>query len=516
MPLRQKHSASARCYQKEDGTHIRHLISTHLYIKNLYNVLWDSLKQQTERFFSLSDYLVTQAEAEASIREGVSFRGTNIVILVLAIFIASLGLNTNSTAVIIGAMLISPLMGPIIGLGLAVGIQDFALLRRSGRNLAAAAIFSILASAIYFLISPVAEGHSELLARTSPTIYDVLIGFFGGGAGIVALGSRSKGNVIPGVAIATALMPPLCTVGYGLATLQPHYFFGALYLFLINSVFIGLATFIGVKLMKYQPVKAADPARARRVQKWVYGVATLTLLPSIYLTYNMLRENRFDLNVDHFVDTECRWPETRVISVSKDWHSSQPSAITLTLVGATMPRDSLTAALASRLSYYHLDGTKNIHTPGRHGRPAAPRRGSGQRYACRHPEPPCLAAADHRLAPSRDSAARPRLGRRPSARGQGSVPPVRSLAVTRAVFADDNRSEAPSDTVNLALVNVHGHFTAADRRGCRISRGTPPRSRNICGRGAGFRSTLTAPHRNTARVYQNCLIEFGKYDTPSK
>jgi len=197
-----------------------------------------------------------------------------------------------------------------------------------------------------------------LLARTSPTIYDVLIGFFGGGAGIVALGSRSKGNVIPGVAIATALMPPLCTVGYGLATLQPHYFFGALYLFLINSVFIGLATFIGVKLMKYQPVKAADPARARRVQKWVYGVATLTLLPSIYLTYNMLRENRFDLNVDHFVDTECRWPETRVISVSKDWHSSQPSAITLTLVGATMPRDSLTAALASRLGYYHLDGTK--------------------------------------------------------------------------------------------------------------------------------------------------------------
>ena len=412
-------------------------------------MLWDSLKQQTERFFSLSDYLVTQAEAEASIREGVSFRGTNIVILVLAIFIASLGLNTNSTAVIIGAMLISPLMGPIIGLGLAVGIQDFALLRRSGRNLAAAAIFSILASAIYFLISPVAEGHSELLARTSPTIYDVLIGFFGGGAGIVALGSRSKGNVIPGVAIATALMPPLCTVGYGLATLQPHYFFGALYLFLINSVFIGLATFIGVKLMKYQPVKAADPARARRVQKWVYGVATLTLLPSIYLTYNMLRENRFDLNVDHFVDTECRWPETRVISVSKDWHSSQPSAITLTLVGATMPRDSLTAALASRLSYYHLDGTKISILQGdmadRQLRDGAPAND--------------MLAATQSLLASRQQTI-------DSLRAEVRVvfPPVRSLAVTRAVFADDNRSEAPSDTVNLALVNVHGHFTAADRR----------------------------------------------------
>jgi len=427
-------------------------------------VLWDSLKQQTERFFSLSDYLVTQAEAEASIREGVSFRGTNIVILVLAIFIASLGLNTNSTAVIIGAMLISPLMGPIIGLGLAVVIQDFALLRRSGRNLAAAAIFSILASAIYFLISPVAEGHSELLARTSPTIYDVLIGFFGGGAGIVALGSRSKGNVIPGVAIATALMPPLCTVGYGLATLQPHYFFGALYLFLINSVFIGLATFIGVKLMKYQPVKAADPARARRVQKWVYGVATLTLLPSIYLTYNMLRENRFDLNVDHFVDTECRWPETRVISVSKDWHSSQPSAITLTLVGATMPRDSLTAALASRLGYYHLDGTKISILQGdmadrqlRDGAPANDMLAATQSL---------LASRQQTIDSLRAEIALRDLGSAADLLPEVRVvfPPVRSLAVTRAVFADDNRSEAPSDTVNLALVNVHGHFTAADRR----------------------------------------------------
>lgn len=133
----------------------------------------------------------------------------------MAIFIASLGLNVNSTAVIIGAMLISPLMGPIIGLGLAVGIQDFDLMKRSFRNLFMATAFSIATSALYFLISPVNEGHSELLARTSPTIYDVLIGFFGGAAGIIAIGSKTKGNVIPGVAIATALMPPLCTVGYG-------------------------------------------------------------------------------------------------------------------------------------------------------------------------------------------------------------------------------------------------------------------------------------------------------------
>ena len=189
-------------------------------------------------YFSLNGFLIPQADAEQSIREGVSFRGTNILILIFAILIASLGLNTNSTAVIIGAMLISPLMGPIIGLGLAIGVEDFELLKRSLRNLVVAAVFSVLASTVYFLISPVSEGHSELLARTSPTIYDVLIGFFGGGAGIFAIASKNKGNVIPGVAIATALMPPLCTVGYGLATWQMPYFFGALYLFLINSIYI--------------------------------------------------------------------------------------------------------------------------------------------------------------------------------------------------------------------------------------------------------------------------------------
>ena len=208
-----------------------------------------SLKNYLVRYFSMADDLLPQAEAEATIREGISFKGTNMLILVLAIFIASLGLNTNSTAVIIGAMLISPLMGPIIGIGLGIGVQDFELLKRCLRNLLMAAGFSMLTSTIYFLISPVSEGHSELLARTSPTIYDVLIGFFGGGAGIVAIGSKSKGNVIPGVAIATALMPPLCTAGYGLATFQMNYFFGATYLFLINSIFIALSTFIGVKIM---------------------------------------------------------------------------------------------------------------------------------------------------------------------------------------------------------------------------------------------------------------------------
>ncbi len=149
-------------------------------------------------YFDISSYLIPQVEAEQVIRDGVAFRGINILILIIAIFIASLGLNVNSTAVIIGAMLISPLMGPIIGIGLAVGIHDFDLMKRSFRNLMMATLFSVVTSCVYFMVSPVNEGHSELLARTSPTIYDVFIGFFGGAAGILAIGSKVKGNVIWG------------------------------------------------------------------------------------------------------------------------------------------------------------------------------------------------------------------------------------------------------------------------------------------------------------------------------
>ena len=209
--------------------------------------LFHRAKDFIKGYFDLHDELDDEQTAVQAVMDGVSFKGSNIIILIIAIFIASLGLNTNSAAVIIGAMLISPLMGPILGMGFGLGVYDFDLIKRSFRNLAIAATFSVLASTLFFLISPVSEGRSELLARTSPTIYDVMIGFFGGLAGIVALACKKKGNVIPGVAIATALMPPLCTAGYGLATWQLQYFFGAFYLFLINSIFIGYATTVGVK-----------------------------------------------------------------------------------------------------------------------------------------------------------------------------------------------------------------------------------------------------------------------------
>ncbi|MFA6745894.1 MAG: DUF389 domain-containing protein, partial [Bacteroides graminisolvens] len=162
-----------------------------------------------------------------SIRKGVEFKGANLWILIFAIFMASLGLNVNSTAVIIGAMLISPLMGPIMGIGLSVGLNDFELMKRSFKSFLVATAFSVATSTFFFLISPIDEAQSELLARTSPTIYDVLIALFGGLAGVVAFSTKEKGNVIPGVAIATALMPPLCTAGFGLATGNLVYFLGA-------------------------------------------------------------------------------------------------------------------------------------------------------------------------------------------------------------------------------------------------------------------------------------------------
>ncbi|MDE6238932.1 MAG: DUF389 domain-containing protein [Muribaculaceae bacterium] len=314
------------------------------------------LKNSLKGYFDITDYLIPQAEAEQAIREGVSFRGINILILIVAIFIASLGLNTNSTAVIIGAMLISPLMGPIIGIGLAVGIHDFDLMKRAFRNLMMATLFSVATSCIYFLISPVNEAHSELLARTSPTIYDVFIGFFGGAAGILAIGSRVKGNVIPGVAIATALMPPLCTVGYGLATFQMHYFFGALFLFFINSVFIACATTVGVKLMNYHIKDFSNPQRARKVRNIVYSIAILTMIPSCYLTYRMYQQSTFISNCNNFVDQQFNFEGTQVLHSSAVMEGKHKT-LTVSLVGKILPTDSLTLALTDRLPEYNLGGT---------------------------------------------------------------------------------------------------------------------------------------------------------------
>lgn len=429
------------------------------FLVKLYNAVVD--------YFTLTPYLVSQEEAEQSIRESVSFKGTNMLILILAILIASLGLNTNSTAVIIGAMLISPLMGPIIGIGLAVGIQDYQLLKRSLRSLAMATIFSIVASTLFFVISPVSEGHSELLARTQPTIYDVLIGFFGGGAGIVAIGSRSKGNVIPGVAIATALMPPLCTVGYGLATLQSHYFLGALYLFLINSIFICLATFIGIKMMKFKPaaVTDPDPDRAKRVRRCVYMIAILCLLPSIYLTYNMLKQSRFEINAGRFVAEECIFPDTHVLASNASWSRKDPT-LTITLIGAPLPKDSLQLALSRHLRHYGLQGTQLNIIQGNTG---SIDRNSSLNGSVRDIYEMSQNAISMKQA-TIDSlrSVIDRMTTTDSIAGglipelKVVFPQVSAIAISRSIFA--STSAEGLDTVNVALVNFSEKIPEAKRR----------------------------------------------------
>ena len=239
--------------------------------------------------------------ATANIRSGIRFQGANVFILTCAIVIASVGLNVNSIPVIIGAMLISPVMAPILGFGFGLASQDNHLVRASLKNFFIMVFISIGASFVYFLLSPLRlVNPTELLARTNPTIYDVLIALFGGFAGILEQSRKKKGTVISGVAIATALMPPLCTVGYGLSLFNVHYIFGALYLFLINSIFIALATFLVTKYLKYPEVSEGDNRR-RLTTRSVAILLLVVIIPSIFSAVHIVRESNFNRHVQQLV-----------------------------------------------------------------------------------------------------------------------------------------------------------------------------------------------------------------------
>lgn len=307
-------------------------------------------------YFNVKNDLEPQSDIEASIRSGVSFKGSQLLTLIFAIFIASLGLNTNSIPVIIGAMLISPLMGPIIGMGLGIAVQDFNLVRRSLKNVSAAVIGSLLTSALYFLISPQYEGSSQLLARTSPSIYDVFVALFGGAAGILSIAAKNKGQVLPGVAIATSLMPPLCTAGYGIATMQMHFFLGALYLFFTNMIFIFFATWIGIKLMGFKHVVYQNERRARKMQAVAWIVVAATIGVSVYLTVVMISRNIFLENASKFVENDMVFPNTQVLS-HNEYVKNGKKFIDVTLIGEALPKDSLQLAMMNKLDSVGLGGT---------------------------------------------------------------------------------------------------------------------------------------------------------------
>lgn len=240
--------------------------------------------------------------ADLNIRNNIHFRGTNVLVLAFSIIIASVGLNVNSTAVVIGAMLISPLMGPIIGVGLAGSINDTRLLRDSLWNLLVMVAISLMASALYFLLSPLELANpTELEARTSPSIFDVLIALFGGAAGIVEQSRKEKGTVISGVAIATALMPPLCTAGYGIAHLNGHFFFGAMGLFGINAIFIALATYLGAKLLHFKEVQFMYDKTAKLTRRWVSVFVVVVVVLSCWSAVRIVKRNNFESNAEVFV-----------------------------------------------------------------------------------------------------------------------------------------------------------------------------------------------------------------------
>ncbi|MEP7266521.1 MAG: DUF389 domain-containing protein [Saprospiraceae bacterium] len=306
---------------------------------NLLNRL--SILKEREDYDVVYDTITRNSESQ----------GTNLWILFFAILIACLGLNINSTAVIIGAMLISPLIGPIVGIGFGIAINDLKLIRVAFTSYMFATIVGLVASTIYFLISPIGEAHSEILSRTAPSLYDVLIAFCGGFAGIIALSSKVKGNVIPGVAIATALMPPLCTAGFGIAHAELNFFLGAFYLYIINSVFIFAATAATTPLLRFPAKKYADANIEKKEKRISWAIIILTLIPSLYLGYNILQKNDFINRADEFINQETNFENVYLL---KREILPGDKSILLTYGGRKILPQELNS-LREKLKYYQLD-----------------------------------------------------------------------------------------------------------------------------------------------------------------
>lgn len=302
--------------------------------------------------FHLRDDQSSFDEIDKNIRDGIEIRGTNLWVLMLAIFIASIGLDVNSTAVIIGAMLISPLMGPIMGIGYGVGINDYPLIKKALGNFLVSILIALSTSTVYFLVSPLSVVQSELLARTTPTIWDVLIAMFGGLAGIIASTRKEKSNVIPGVAIATALMPPLCTAGYGIANHSVDMFLGAFYLFFINGVFIAFATLLLVSYIDPPHKRFVSEELERKVKRYIYLVVLGTVLPSIYLAYGLVTREVFYSRANEFIKHELVFENS---FIAKQKIIPDTKVIDISLVGKKISNETL-SEFNKKLAHYQIPG----------------------------------------------------------------------------------------------------------------------------------------------------------------
>lgn len=320
----------------------------------------NSLRKILSSAFSLEKDKASNEEIREIILSGANIKGTNMFILIMAIFIASIGLNMNSTAVIIGAMLISPLMGGIIAIGYGMATNDLKLVRKAFFGLLFQIIICVITSTIYFTITPISTARSEILARTTPAIWDVLIAFVGGLAGIVGITRKEKSNVIPGVAIATALMPPLCTAGYGIAVGEFKYFAGAFYLFFINSFFICVSTFIIIRLMHIPKRSFIDAKAEKRVKMYIYIIGIITVIPSVFLGYQIVREGVRESNIASFIEKELKWEETRVVSKYVD---KNKNTLEVALLGKRVGQESI-EVLNGKLKDYGLEDMKLNVTQG--------------------------------------------------------------------------------------------------------------------------------------------------------
>ena len=300
--------------------------------------------------FSLREDSASMAEIVERIHAGGVLKGTNMCILVLAIFIASIGLNMNSTAVIIGAMLISPLMGNIIALGYGMAAYDTQYVKESFLKLAFQVFLSILTSAIYFSLTPITTASTELIARTAPTIWDVLIAIFGGTAGIIGLTREERGNVIPGVAIATALMPPLCTAGYGIATHSTNFFLGALYLFFINSFFICLSAFVVLKILRVPAKEYVSEENFRKQRIYLIILGVLVILPSLRMAHISIQENLENVQTKNFVENFFNTSTRQAVSYKIN---PQEKTLEVVSIGQTLS-DSDIEELQKKLTEEHF------------------------------------------------------------------------------------------------------------------------------------------------------------------
>lgn len=313
-----------------------------------------------KKMFNIFDGMMSYEEIDEMMTENTVIQGPNMWILMMAIFIASIGLNMNSTAVIIGAMLISPLMGGIMTMGYSLAVRDLNLLKKALMRFSIQVFISLATSTLYFLITPLQDPTSEMIARTSPTIWDVLIAVTGGIAGMIGNTRSKKGNVIPGVAIATALMPPLCTTGYGIATGQPEFFIKAFYLFLINTMFIAMASYLIALILKVPYHKKQSEKQQKIINVIIAIIVTLVLIPSIFIGASTVKDTFIKRSVDEFINKEFRFENTSVVKSSYD---TTLKTIEVSLLGSVVePKeiDKLTALLKDyKLDDYTLRITQN-------------------------------------------------------------------------------------------------------------------------------------------------------------